>query len=208
MSLFYRVAQSSLRAVFRILYDHKVIVKDPTPIIGGAIIASNHLSFLDPPLIAASWSEAIAFFAKADLFENPLLRTLITNLNAHPVGNGNDVKSLKLACKLLEEGNKILIFPEGTRSLDGSLVPFKRGIGMLSLRTKTPIIPTYIHGTFDIWPKGQKLPSLFGKRTVCIFGKPIFPEEFIEKDDTHIVLRVQNEIFNLQQWYLKEIKQH
>lgn len=206
MSFFYRVAQSSLRLFFRVVYKHEVIVKDPTPIQGGAIIASNHLSFLDPPLIAASWTEAIAFFAKSGLFENPLLRTLITSLNAHPVGNGNDIKSLKLACKLLEEGNKILIFPEGTRSQDGSLVPFKRGIGMLALRTKVPIIPTYIHGTFDIWPKGQKLPSIFGKKTICIFGKPIFPDEGIEKDDAHIVMRVQEEIIKLQQWYLGSVR--
>lgn len=72
---------------------------------------------------------------------------------------------------------------------------------MLSLRTKTPIIPTYIHGTFGIWPKGQKLPSIFGKKTTCIFGKPILPEEFAGRDDAHIALRVQEEIFNLQQWH-------
>jgi len=201
MSLFYKITQQSLKAFFRLLYDHEVILLDKTPLAQGAIIASNHASFFDPPLMAASYPEEVAFFARSTLFTNPFFKLLISKLNAHPVGKGSDLTSLKLACKLIEEGKKILIFPEGTRSHDGELSPFKRGIAMLAQRTKAPIIPAYIHGTFDIWPKNQKLPSLFGKKTACVFGKPIFFDEYTQNDDAAIVARIHCEIATLQQWY-------
>ncbi len=207
MSLFYKMTSSSLKAFFRLLYDHEVIFQDALhlPSSQGAIIASNHLSFLDPPLMAASYPEEIAFFARSTLFTNPFFKLLISKLNAHPVGKGNDLSSLKLACKLIEEGKKILIFPEGTRSHDGKLCQFKRGIAILAQRTKAPIIPTYIHGTFDIWPKNQRFPSLFGKKTACVFGKPIFFDESTHKE-SDIIIRVQSEIAALQQWYVTRNK--
>ena len=209
MSLFYKMTSSSLKAFFRLLYDHEVIFQDAAPLSSsqGAIIASNHLSFLDPPLIAASYPEEIAFFARSTLFTNHFFKFLISKLNAHPVGRGTDLNSIKLACKLIEEGKKVLIFPEGTRSHDGKLCPFKRGIALLALRTKAPIIPTYIHGTFDIWPKNQKLPSLFGKKTACVFGKPIFFDAFTQKEEADIIMRIHNEIAALEEWYKSKAKE-
>ena len=132
---------------------------------------------------------------------SPFLRTLITHLNAFPVGGGHELNSLKLACKLLAEGKKILLFPEGTRSGDGTIHSFKRGLGMLAMRAQCPIVPTYIHGTFEASPKNKKFPSFFGKKTICVFGKPIFPHEFPQEDskDAHDYLakKIQEEIIAL-----------
>jgi 1-acyl-sn-glycerol-3-phosphate acyltransferase len=207
MALFYRISQVCLKGVFHLLYDHKVIKPEGIIFPEGAIIAANHLSFLDPPIVGASWAEDIFFLAKSPLFKNPFLKMLITQLNAHPVGGGHELASLKLACKLLGEGKKILLFPEGTRSNDGEIGTFKRGIGMLAMKAKCAIIPTYLHGTYDVWPKGQKLPSLFGKKTACIFGKPILPQEFPTEDtkESHdyIARRIQQEIVDLKNSYLE-----
>src|SRR5438552_5797557 len=121
MSLFYKASRLSLKVLFRALYSHEVYLPEQLLYNQGAIIAANHASFLDPPLIAVSWPEPIHFLARKELFEKPLLQPIITGLNAHPLGGTNDLSSLKLACKLLQEGKKILVFPEGTRSHDGKL---------------------------------------------------------------------------------------
>lgn len=175
---FYTIARTCLKGLFKVAYGHKSILQETAIISQGAIIAANHASFLDPPLVAISWPEPIHFLARKTLFDVPLLNPIITNLNAHPLGGSSDLSSLKLACKLIEEGKKILIFPEGTRSTDGSIAPFKQGIGMLAARAKCPIIPAYIHGSAKAWPKEKKYPSLFRAKTACVFGKPLMLEDF------------------------------
>ncbi|MDB6081043.1 MAG: plsC [Chlamydiia bacterium] len=206
MTVFYRLSQFCFRSFFQIFYRHQVIFPEGVLYPEAAIIAPNHVSFFDPPLMAASWPNDVHFFARKSLFKNPLLNLLISGLNAHPVGSGNDLTSIKLACKLLEEGKKILIFPEGTRSDDGSLIPFKRGVGMLALRAKVAIIPTYIHGTFEVWPKGKRFPHLFFRgKTACIFGKPIFPDELHLTTPDAVAARVREEIDKLKQNYLHHL---
>ena len=160
------------------LYSHKIHLPDHLLLGQGAIIAANHASFLDPPLIAASWPEPIHFLARKELFTNPILRTIITNLNAHPVGTtGDTTASIKLACKLLQEGEKVLIFPEGTRTCNGEIDLFKNGITLLAKRSGCPIIPAYIHGSYELWPRTSARPRLFGQKTACFFGSPIAFQE-------------------------------
>ena len=174
MSLFYKVSRTCLKGLFKLAYSHDVYLPEGIVYPESAIIAANHASFLDPPLIAAIWPEPIHFLARKTLFEVPILRPLITALNAHPLTGANDTSSLKHALSLLEEGKKILVFPEGTRSPDGQLRPFKQGIGMLARKSGACIIPAYIHGSFNAWPKTKKYPKLWGAKTACAFGKPIF----------------------------------
>lgn len=140
---------------------------------GCALIAANHLSFLDPPLICASCPEELNYFAKASLFKNPIFGYLISKLNAHPVkGDSEDIATFKLLLNCLRNEKKVLIFPEGKRSSHGHLNEFKPGFAMVALKTHCPIIPTYLHGTYDIWNPQKKYPKLSGK-TACIFGSPI-----------------------------------
>jgi 1-acyl-sn-glycerol-3-phosphate acyltransferase len=174
MSFFYRASRLSLKSLFSMLYSHKTHLPEELLPNQGAIIAANHASFLDPPLIAVSWPEPIHFLARKELFYNPVLRAIITNLNAHPVGTtGDTTASIKLACKLLQEGKKVLIFPEGTRSSTGDIEVFKSGITLLAKRSGCPVIPAYIHGSFDLWPRTRARPYFFGHKTACLFGPPI-----------------------------------
>lgn len=191
MSLFYKTSRLSLKALFSLFYSHKTYLSRDLLLGQGAIIAANHASFLDPPLIAVSWPEPIHFLARKELFTNPLFRTIITNLNAHPVGTtGDTTASIKLACRLLQEGKKVLIFPEGTRTATGEIETFKSGITLLAKRTNCPVIPAYIHGSYEVWPKTRTGPSFFGQKTACIFGAPIVYQE-------NLPLIVQKEVERL-----------
>lgn len=205
MSLFYTLSKTCLKGLFKVVYSHQVYIPEGIVYPESAIIAANHASFLDPPLVAISWPEPIHFLARKTLFDVPLLRPLITGLNAHPLSAKNDTGSLKQALSLLAEGKKILVFPEGTRSGDGAIAPFKQGIGMLMRKSQASIIPTYIHGSYNAWPKNQKYPTLFRAKTACIFGKPIHFSDFTEEDPKElqqkIALRLQTEIAGLKQQF-------
>ncbi len=194
MSLFYRISQLSLKGLFKVAYSHKVYIPEGVTYPDGAIIAANHASFLDPPLVAASWPEPIHFLARKTLFDVPLLRPIITGLNAHPLQAANDTGALKQALELLQEGKKILLFPEGTRSRDGTMAPFKQGIGMLARKSGACIIPAYIHGSYKAWPKNKKYPTLFGAKTACVFGKPIYISEFGELDAKALQLKITSRL--------------
>ncbi len=194
----------TVRFFFRILYHNKVYGLEHQ-IAGGAIIAPNHCSFLDPPLVAISSREEIHFLARSTLFRIPLLGFLIRHLNAHPVRRDeSDTSAIKLILNLLKSGEKVLLFPEGRRSPTTDLQPLQKGIAFLLLQAHTPIIPVYAHGTFAIWNRKRRFPRLRG-RTACVFGSPIFWEEFahLEKREAHemIVRRLHNAILDLKRWY-------
>lgn len=161
----------------KLFYRHKVYgLEHYYP--RGAILAANHASFLDPPLVSISWPEEVHFLARGTLFNNKLFGKFISSLNAHPVSGGvSDIGVLKTIFGLLKEGKKVILFPEGTRSIDGDLQPIKPGIGLILERSRSAVIPVYIHGSGHVWGRRRKFPKLWGK-TVCVFGSPICWESF------------------------------
>lgn len=176
MKPFYRTVRGLFKLLFFICHRHKVYGTDNLPN-GPALIAANHTSFWDPPLITASTPCELHFLAKASLFRPPL-GPIIERLNAHPVtGTASDLSSFKLIQQLILKGCKVVIFPEGSRSQTGEILPFKAGIGMLAMRTGAPIVPTYIQGLHEVWPMDQKFPKFWGK-TAIIFGKPIHWQDY------------------------------
>lgn len=203
MSFFYNITTCCLRYYFRLFYRYSVYGVD-SPYFGKAILAPNHASFLDPPLIGASWPEEIHYLARASLFHSSVMNRLLSRLNAHPVqGTAQDIESFRLICQLLQEEKKVVIFPEGERSATGQLQPIKSGIAMLALRMQCPIIPVYISGTFEAWPKQRRWPK-FGTSISCVFGKPIFPSfsADVNKKQMQEILtqQVQNKLEDLQLW--------
>jgi 1-acyl-sn-glycerol-3-phosphate acyltransferase len=177
MNVFYRLTVFSLKVYFLLFYRLKIYGLENLPE-GPAILAPNHVSFLDPPLIAASCKEEVSFLARSSLFEHFLMGPIISRLNSYPVsGTAQDLSSFKLIGELLRKNKKVVVFPEGIRSDDGELGAIKSGIGMLSQRSLAPIVPVYINGTFEVWNKAQKFPKPWGKIS-CVFGKPIYPQNF------------------------------
>jgi 1-acyl-sn-glycerol-3-phosphate acyltransferase len=125
------------------------------------IVASNHASFADPPLIGGVLPIRLRFLAKESLFRVPLLGFLIGVLGAVPVTRGDSQRSgavMKLLLTLLKEGESLLLFPEGARSSDGRLKPLEAGVAYLSVKTGVPVLPVYVRGSFEAWPRGRALP--------------------------------------------------
>ena len=206
MNFFYWLTKSSFRVFFNLFYGHQVFGLEHF-IEGRGIIAPNHASFFDPPMIAGSWPEDVYFLARKSLFSLPVLGFMLKRLHSYPVdGTTKDLKSIKLVCRLLSENKKVTIFPEGIRSRNGNMSPIKSGIGMLALRCQSPIIPVYIVGCYDIWNRTRRFPRLKGK-TACIFGSPIDWQKFshLEKKQAQeeIAAHVLEAILNLKNWYEK-----
>jgi 1-acyl-sn-glycerol-3-phosphate acyltransferase len=190
---------------FKIFFRHRVYGLEHSFYQGGAILAANHSSFFDPPIVAISWPQEVHFLARETLFSHFLFGSLIRALNAHPVsGNASDVSTFKMICELLKKDKKVVLFPEGTRSLDGTLSTIKPGIGLLISRTNSAIIPAYIHGSYTAWNRRSRLPRLWGK-TACVFGTPLLWKEFahLDKKEAHQALatRLTQAILDLKNWY-------
>lgn len=180
MNLFYWCTLYVVKAFFFLFYRHRVFGLQNVPK-GAAILAPNHVSYYDPPIVAISIPEEISFLARDTLFDSWILGPIMRWLNTYPVsGSASDLGSFKTICKLLNEGKKVVIFPEGERSWEGRLNPLQQGVAMLAFRCNCPIIPVYIKGAYEAFPRG-KVPKLWG-RTSCAFGEPLYPATYADLD--------------------------
>jgi 1-acyl-sn-glycerol-3-phosphate acyltransferase len=142
---------------FRVLGHWEVRGHEHVPPEGSVLIAPNHLSFLDPPLIGCALRRPGWFMAKAELFHIPGFAWLIRGMHAYPVRRDRvDRAALKRTLEYLKEGQIVCVFPEGTRSATGELGPIELGIGMLALRSGAPIVPVGIRGTDRMLPRDAK----------------------------------------------------
>lgn len=203
MHFFYRFILFLAWSFLRLFYRHKIYGVEHF-IRGPAIIAPNHASYLDPPIAAISWPEEVHFLAREGLFKPFLFGSLIRTLNSHPVsGQVNDISVFKTIIELLKEGKQLILFPEGERT-DGQLKEIKPGIGMLAMRAQAAIVPTYIHGTYQIWGRKRKFPKLYG-RTACVFGTPIHSGAFAHMDKKEaqekIAVELTKSLLALKTWY-------
>ena len=188
---------------FKTFYRLKVYGRENF-IKGPAIIASNHVSFYDPPAIAAASAEEIHYLARQSLFKIHFLGKLIKKLNAHPLSRStSDIATFRLIVKLLKEGKKVILFPEGERSYDGKIGEIMPGVSLFVYLSKCTVIPTYIHGAFEIWNRTRKWPKLFGKISV-VFGTPIYCTDIEEMDKKEFMRKINHKIEKslkaLQKW--------
>jgi len=144
------------RAVGRVFGWWTVHGGGSMPKTGGVILAPNHISYLDPPIAGAALRRQVRFMAKEELFRVPVLGSLIKAVGAFPVKRGTaDRAAFRQAVSLLEAGEVVCIFPEGTRSLDGSLQPAEPGFGMMVLRSRVPVLPVALSGTNRVLRRGS-----------------------------------------------------
>ncbi|MDR2512695.1 MAG: 1-acyl-sn-glycerol-3-phosphate acyltransferase [Puniceicoccales bacterium] len=146
---------------------------------GACIIACNHQSFLDPPLVGCSLSKETYFFARKTLFKNPILGYILRTCNTIPVDRegSSDISAFKRVFTVLKNGQSLLMFPEGTRSHDGQLQEAQAGIGLIACKTQVPVVPVRVFGANALLPRGSLLPRP-GARLSVIFQKPMSPQEF------------------------------
>ncbi|MFW5857124.1 MAG: lysophospholipid acyltransferase family protein [Planctomycetota bacterium] len=161
----YWTTRLGLRIAYGALWGLEVIGRERVPAEGPVILACNHASYLDPPILGAAFDRVIAFMARESLFGNPLFGWYIRALNAFPLDRDGDPRTaLRAMCAKLETGACVTLFPEGTRTETGRMGPVKRGVGMLAVRSGAPVLPVYIGGSFESWPKGRGQPRRFPLR--------------------------------------------
>ena len=136
------------------------------------ILASNHASFLDPPLVGSALPRDINYLARESLFRFPGIGALLRSWNAVPVDrDGGGAKGLKIILNRLLDGNGIILFPEGTRTLDGKLQPARSGIGLTVIKSTAPVVPVRVFGTFEAYGKNHKFPR--PHRVIVKYGQPM-----------------------------------
>ncbi len=151
--------------------------RENVPDRGGFLLASNHQSYLDPVLCGVAIKRQLNYLARDTLFINPFFRILINSLNAIPVRREEgDLKAMREVISRLKQGNAVCLYPEGTRSDDGSIRRVRPGFGLLARRANVPIVPMVIEGAYDHWPKGQKIFGIGGRISVR-YGEPISPDQ-------------------------------
>ena len=152
----------------RILFGFIVHGAEKVPRHGGLIIACNHISEMDPPVLGFSIPRTFAIMAKVELFKYRFGEYFLKKLNAFPVNRaGIDTKALRTAIDILKRGEAVIIFPEGTRSRDGRLLPAKAGISLIASASRAPVLPVFIWGTDHavdaMTRKGKPFSVSFGK---------------------------------------------
>ncbi len=172
------LAQLALPAFWR----YRSFGRKNVPRRGGVLIACNHQSYVDPVLIGVGLNRQIHIMARRSLFHKYVLfRWLISSLNAFPLNDsGIDVGAIKEAIRRLKRGNIVLMFPEGSRTRDGSIGEIHPGIAMMAKRSGSPVVPAVIDGAFEAWPRTGKL-FRFGPAVRVAFGRPIYCSDSAER---------------------------
>lgn len=179
-SLFFRLAQTLCRILFKTCYRWRILHSERVPLSGPILLVANHQSHFDPPAIGSGIHRSTSFLARDSLFRFFAFRWLIKTLGADPIKRDtSDTAAMKRTIELLNDGHSVLVFPEGTRTPDGTIKPFKRGVAILLKRAKCKVIPVAIEGAFNAWPKGDR-PHFTGRRIAIAYGEPIDSQELIK----------------------------
>ncbi|PJA27862.1 MAG: 1-acyl-sn-glycerol-3-phosphate acyltransferase [candidate division Zixibacteria bacterium CG_4_9_14_3_um_filter_46_8] len=172
--LLYFVGKFSIFIFAKLFLGLKVVNKHNIPSKGPFIIASNHISGFDPPLIGTASPRVCHFMAKRELFKNRFFGSILRRVKAIPVNrSGFDKTVIEDALNILKAGEGLVLFPEGTRSRDGRLGRMKSGAGMLALRSGATVVPAHIENSI----RGLR-NRLVGKNVIITFADPIRPESF------------------------------
>lgn len=161
MTCWYLLGYSLSKAIAKTFFNYRVIGAENMIEEGPCIIAANHCSYLDPPLVGVACQRAIHYLARKSLLDIPVLGPILPQLNVIPVDQKNaDRSALMGAIRVVKNGGAVLIFPEGSRSWDGDLQTAQPGIGMIVAKTGAPVVPVRVFGTFETYPRGATLPRL------------------------------------------------
>jgi len=160
------------------------------PLDGPLILAANHASFMDPPLIGSSCPRAISYLARESLFSNPSVGWFLKSVGSVPVDrDGTSGKGLKTILDRLLRGEGIILFPEGTRTPDGKIQSGRAGVGLIVIKSNAPVVPVRVFGTFEAWGRQTRFPR---PRPVGVrFGAPMRFDAWVREAERAERVRVK-----------------
>lgn len=188
----YSAGQALCRSYLSAFYDVEIIGKENIPKDEGVLLCCNHIHLMDPPFLGSFIDRPIYYMAKAELFETPILKTLLPNLNAFPVKRGaSDKQALRQGLKILKDKNVLGIFPEGTRSETGEIQKGLAGVGFFALKTDAKVVPSAIIGPYKLF-----------KPLKVVYGKPLDFSELKEakvssEDATNYIMEAIAELIRV-----------
>jgi 1-acyl-sn-glycerol-3-phosphate acyltransferase len=172
MNRSYRLGWIFFRTLYATYFRWRVFNPERVPETGGVILASNHASFLDPPLVGAGLKRGINYLARESLFRFPGIGALLRSWSAVPVDrDGGGAAGLRAILDRLLAGGGIILFPEGTRTRDGHLQPARSGIGLVVIKSTAPVVPVRVFGTYEAYGRHILFPR--PKRIAVKYGQPM-----------------------------------
>lgn len=170
MNPIYWLGWAGFRGLYRFYFGWRVYNAERVPLQGPVILASNHASFIDPPLVGAGIKRGINYLARESLFRFPVLGWVLHRWQAVPVDReGGGAKGLKAILDRLLAGGAIILFPEGTRSRDGKLQPARSGIGLTVIKSAAPVVPVRVFGTYEAYGRHLRFPR--PRRVTVKYGR-------------------------------------
>lgn len=196
--VFYRSVRNVSAVVGVLVFGLRCVGREYTHVPGGALVLSTHQSHFDPVLIGVTFNERLNYLAKRSLFKSRLFGGLISLLNAIELDRDRSgLAGLKETLTRLKRGEKVLIFPEGTRSADGHIAPLKPGFLSVARRSKVPLIPIAITGAYEALPRGSRLPLRYPLRVAV--GQAITAEQVAALDDEAVLALISARLHECQQ---------
>ncbi|MDQ6631332.1 MAG: 1-acyl-sn-glycerol-3-phosphate acyltransferase [Verrucomicrobiota bacterium] len=172
MNLSYFFGWLFFRALFAVYFRWRVFHPERVPQKGSVILASNHASYLDPPLVGAGLKRDINYLARESLFRFPMIGKLLLSWNSVPVDReGGGAAGLRKILERLQAGGAVILFPEGTRTRDGKSQPARSGIGLAVIKSTASVVPVRTFGTFEAYGRHLKFPRPY--RVAVKYGVPM-----------------------------------
>jgi 1-acyl-sn-glycerol-3-phosphate acyltransferase len=175
MNTSYSIGWHFFRGVFSTYFRWKVYNPERVPLSGPVILASNHASYIDPPLVGAGVRRKINYLARDTIFKVPVLASILRSWEVVPVDrDGGTGRGLRMILERLERGGAIILFPEGTRSRSGELNPARSGIGLTVIKSAAPVVPARVFGTYRAFGAQMRFPR---PRSLAVkYGQPMYFE--------------------------------
>lgn len=194
MPAVYELSKAVLRVVGTLAWRVRVHGERNIPRRGGVLLASNHQSFLDVLLLGSFQRRRTRFLARTTLWDNGALGAWMTAVGALPVSRGRPRKDeLQTVIGHLREGEVVTLFPEGTRTADGSVGEMRGGLAMLARRARVPVVPVLVQGAWEAWPRERKLPRR--GRVTLRFGRPVlYPKDW---EDDEVAADIRRRLLDL-----------
>lgn len=183
MEPIYGFCHALIRWLYSTAFRGDIAGLENLPSRGGYIVAANHASHLDPPIVGLHLSQQVAFFARKTLWKPGFASWWLDAVGSIPVDRDGaaDIGAIKRVIATLNAGRTIILFPEGTRSPDGSLQAPKAGVGMIACKTHRPVVPARVYGSFDAFGRGRSIR--LGVPVDVVYGQPLLPADYDHPED-------------------------